>query len=1028
MKDWLAAVIVRRWIWVLGAWAVGVLVVHRIAPPWESITRDGDFAYLPPQMSSVRGERLLEAAFPEGLSRSQVAIVVARPDGRLNALDFAVAERLEHLLTPSRDHPSPITHLWSYQSDIVGRRLMRDSSEGGQAVLLVAHLKTEFMAIENMRLLRAIHRATEAVQLEQILAYALQHQQDSRRRLREWQRKWLQKTPPAEIPQEIRIGWLGELRQLQESMAAYAQWFRGRPGQEAAMLEAVLAEWAEAAYAVAQIDLADLLETAQALQGQPPAQQTAAWPALLEKQEQIIQHLAGLQKTGSRVLELLFQSAITAPYDLEAVPEPIQAQLADCRQQLRPLAELLPADRRLSAQSRVGQSSEISPGGLRVGLSGSAAVGSDMLFASWESIRNTEWVTVVLVVLILLVVYRAPGLVLIPLGTIVLSVILATDLVALAWWVCQKVGWEFMVFKTTRIFIVVLVFGSGTDFCLFLISRYKEELQRGREVHRAVTHAVAGVADALAGSALTTVIGLATMIFADFGKFRNGGPVIAFCLLVTLAAAMTLAPAMLRAVGRGVFWPLAIYQKAPVGRSLRNGASAAPTAEQPGFWAWVAQRVLGRPGWILLGTLLVLVPLAVRGTWVAITYDFLSELPADRPSVRGTRLLEEFFLPGETGPITVLAEAPPAETDAEQPRFVRPEGRRQIAQLTAQLFHFSYTDSTGQQVRPIVSVRSLVEPLGGPPGSLELGEGLGKLVAYKHPKAKARFLAQAPGYQGRVTRFDLVCQYDPFSRESMRLLDHLEQYLYQLAEDPQSPWYGIQFHFAGTTAAVRDLAMVTASDQQRIQRLVVIAVLAVLILILRQTVISVVMILSVVFGYMVTMGLTEWIFGWWYGTEFAGLDWKVPIFLFVLLIAVGQDYNIYLVTRALEEAGRRGWQDGLRVALIHTGGIITSCGVIMAGTFASMLAGSLRAMQELGFALAMGVLLDTLVIRTVVMPAFLSFWARWRSGSAGAELSGGSPPPQKTMFHHQERVPVALQRTAAGMSADSGGTPPLANS
>jgi len=1025
MKDWLAAVIVRRWIWVLGAWGVGVLVVHRIAPPWDSITRDGDFAYLPAQMSSVRGERLLEAAFPEGLSRSQVAIVVARPDGRLNAFDFAVADRLEHLITPSPDLPSPITHLWTYQSDIVGRRLMRDSSEGGQAVLLVVHLKTEFMAIENMRLLRAIHRATEAVQLEQILAYSLQHQQQSRRKLREWQRKWLQKTPPAEIPQEVWTEWQGELRQLHESLAAYAQWFRGRPVQEAPMLEAALAEWAEAAYAVARTDLADLLETAQTLQGQPPAQQAAAWPTLLEKQDQTLQHLDGLQKTGSRALELLFQSAITAPYDLQAVPEPISTQLAECRKQLRALAELLPADRRLASQNALGRSSEVSPGGLQVGLSGSAAVGSDMLFASWESIRNTEWVTVVLVVLILLAVYRAPGLVLIPLGTIVLSVILATDLVALAWWVCQQLGWEFMVFKTTRIFIVVLVFGSGTDFCLFLISRYKEELQRGREIHRAVVHAVAGVADALTGSALTTVIGLATMIFADFGKFRNGGPVIAFCLLVTLVAAMTLAPAMLRGVGRGVFWPLAIHQRSPAGRSARTGDPATLGAEQRGFWPWLAGVVLARPGWILLGTLLVLAPLAIRGPSVAITYDFLSELPSDRPSVRGIRLLEEFFLPGETGPITVLAEAPPPQTEAEQPRFVTPEGRRQIAELTAQLFHFSYTDSSGQQVRPIVSVRSLVEPLGGPPGSLELGEGLGKLLAYKHPKAKARFLAQAPGYQGRVTRFDLVCQYDPFSRESMRLLDHLEDYLHQLAEDPQSPWYGTQFHFAGTTAAVRDLAMVTASDQLRIQRLVVIAVLAVLILILRRTVISLVMILSVVFGYLVTMGLTEWVFGCWYGAEFDGLDWKVPIFLFVLLIAVGQDYNIYLVTRTLEETARRGWRDGLRVALIRTGGIITSCGVIMAGTFASMLAGSLRAMQELGFALAMGVLLDTLVIRTVFMPAFLSFWARWRSDSAGGELSAGAPPPQKTIFCQEERVPVGLPQRAARMSADSGRSHPV---
>jgi putative drug exporter of the RND superfamily len=121
----------------------------------------------------------------------------------------------------------------------------------------------------------------------------------------------------------------------------------------------------------------------------------------------------------------------------------------------------------------------------------------------------------------------------------------------------------------------------------------------------------------------------------------------------------------------------------------------------------------------------------------------------------------------------------------------------------------------------------------------------------------------------------------------------------------------------------------------------------------------------------VTLGVTYGFYWWLDGENFAGLDWKVPMFLFTILIAVGEDYNIFLMTRIEEEQKVFGSVQGVTHALSKTGKIISSCGIIMAGTFASLMAGELKGMSQLGFALMFGVLLDTFVVRPILVPAYL---------------------------------------------------------
>jgi RND superfamily putative drug exporter len=638
-------------------------------------------------------------------------------------------------------------------------------------------------------------------------------------------------------------------------------------------------------------------------------------------------------------------------------------------------------------------------------VTGPAGLGRDLIRASADGLDRTTLATVGLVIVVLLLVYRAPLLALVPLATIAASVWVSLQLLAL---LTLLPGVHLV--NISKVFAIVILYGAGTDYCLFLISRYREELSHSTDYTDdkcgpAIRSSVQAVGGALTASAGTVICGLGLMGFAEFAKVRCAGPAIALSLAVALLASLTLAPALLHLLGRAVFWPAGMPSAKP-----RDPGRERPTS----FWERMSRLVVARPLLVWTGAVSLLAPLALIGLGVSPNYKSTGELPPSADSIQGVAAIQRHFTAGEIGPLTVLLSS---STD-----WSTPAGRDLIAHL-----------SRGFALLPnVAEVRSLTQPLGAPVSGVgdqesgvsqkttavvlspdlspltpsratsggflnSLRKGIDGIVQHAADQAaREHYVAAISSEQGRqfVTRLDVVFRADPFEASSMGTLTLIQTWLHDALPRSASRLRSVNAECYGATVSAHDLAEITEADRVRVNGLVLAGIFVILLVLVRRPWLAAYLLITVLFSYYAALGATVLAGTLWSGRPLFQVEWRVPFFLFTILIAVGEDYNIFLITRVLHERNRRGAQEGTRRALARTGGTITSCGLIMAGTFGTLMLAGLGTLMQIGFALAFGVLLDTFVVRPFLVPAFtLLVWRdKWQNALSPPRLDDRSAP------------------------------------
>jgi putative drug exporter of the RND superfamily len=529
-------------------------------------------------------------------------------------------------------------------------------------------------------------------------------------------------------------------------------------------------------------------------------------------------------------------------------------------------------------------------GGLDILLTGDLGFSTDAEEVFGELDTKLLIATVLLVLVLLGAIYRAVLVALTPLLVVFLAYTAATAFVYLY----ANSGATVSSNGTT--ILVVLMFGISTDYCLLLVSRYREELHRFEDKHDAMERALSRTGPTILASGLTVSLAMLTLTLADANLTSTLGPVAAIGVACGMVAGLTLLPALLTIFGRTGFWP-------------RRGAveyrPGAPAEERPGLWRRIGDRVVRSPGPALAITVVAFAVGALGILAYKVDYSTTTFFKKSVESVEAFEILEQSFPAGLLYPTTILLE--------------REDG-----------------PVTGADFRAAEEAVSRVDG-----------------VASVTPTGRT-----SP--DGMLATLDVVLDGDPFVKEALNRVPDIRAAVSDLPT-------GVTALVGGGTAIQYDFDEAIESDLRLIAPIALLVIAIILAILLRSLVAPLVLIASVILSFLCTLGLSVLFIREVVGD--AGFDASIPTFAFIFLVALGIDYTIFLMARVREEARTHGTREGTLRALTATGPVITSAGVILAGTFSVLMTLPVTYTFDLGFMVALGILLDTFIVRTIMVPA-----------------------------------------------------------
>ncbi len=479
-----------------------------------------------------------------------------------------------------------------------------------------------------------------------------------------------------------------------------------------------------------------------------------------------------------------------------------------------------------------------------------------------------------------------------------------------------------------RPLLVALVLGIVTDYAVFYLSNARAKALSGAGRLDAARRATAETTPIVLAAGAILAASLCALELAGVRAFRELGPGLALAVGVAVTVSVTLLPAALAVFGRLLFWP-------------HVPARQQPEAAPPRPRNWMGRLIARRPAALVIAAACVaaLAFAAARIADVRMGVTAVSGLPASAQERAAANAAADGFQPGMLAPTQVIVT-----------------GRGVAANATG-------LAALGSELGRQPGIASVV----GPP-EVPVEHGLGVLTARS----------------GNAARFLVVYDSDPYGATAIDRARTLRSRLPSLAAEAGLGHVGTAV--AGDTIVAADTVAATRSDLDRVVLAVLGINLLLLVAFLRALIAPLLLVAASALSVAATIGITSVVFQVVLG--YHELTYFVPFAAGVLLVSLGSDYNVFVAGRVWQEARARPLREALRVAPARTTAAVRTAGITLASSFALIAIVDVRAFRELAFAMAVGILLETFVVRPFLVPALISLFGEW-SGWPGGHLARG---------------------------------------